>query len=97
MREFQSAITVDIETTSLMEQVAVNLRKLEEMAVAIFRLVSTEVKGTSPDMKVNPYTITLNGEVDTTSADAIAPSAEITKDVEMMWFYEKKESSVHSQ
>ncbi|MGE3825213.1 MAG: hypothetical protein AB7G44_13410, partial [Bacteroidia bacterium] len=97
LRQFQSAITVDIETTSLMEQVAVNLRKLEEMAVAIFRLVSTEVKGTSPDIKVNPYTITLNGEVDTTSADAIEPSAEITKDVEVMWFYEKKESVVDSQ
>ncbi len=97
LREFQSAITVDIETKSLMEQIAINLNKLEQMAVAIFRLVSSEVKGTSPDIKVNPYTITLNGEVDTTSDKAIAPSPEITKDVEVMWFYEKKETIVDSQ
>ncbi len=90
LREFQSAITVDMESKDLMKQVAVNLNKLEQMAVAMFRLVSTQVKGTSPDISVNPYTITLKGEVDTTSAEAIAPSAEISKDVEVMWFYEKE-------
>ena len=90
LREFQSAITVDMESKDLMKQVAVNLNKLEQMAVAMFRLVSTQVKGTSPDIRVNPYTITLKGEVDTSSDEAIVPSEEIVKDVEVMWFYEKE-------
>ena len=96
LREFQSAITIEWENKDLLKQVAVNLNKLEQMAVAIFRLVSAQVKGTSPDMKVNPYTITLNGEVDTTSENAIIPSEMIQKDVELMWFYEKKELAVGS-
>lgn len=96
LREFQSAITIEWENKDLLKQVAVNLNKLEQMAVAIFRLVSAQVKGTSPEMKVNPYTITLNGEVDTTSETAIIPSEMIQKDVELMWFYEKKELAVGS-
>ncbi len=96
LREFQSAITVDMESKDLMKQVAVNLNKLEQMAVAMFRLVSTQVKGTSPDIRVNPYTITLKGEVDTSSDEAIVPSEEIVKDVEVMWFYEN-ESAVRSR
>lgn len=90
LQEFQSAISVEWENKDLLKQVAVNLEKLEQMAVAIFRLVSSEVKGTAPHMKVNPYTITLNGEVDTTTEKAIEPSASIQKDVETMWFYEKQ-------
>ena len=68
---------------------------LEQLAVAIFRLVSAEVNGTSPDIKVNPYTINLGKkenamEVDSESADAIVPGSSITKDVAVMWFYPKK-------
>lgn len=90
LREFQSHITEQYKPDDLLQHIAINLGKLEQMAAAMFRLVSAQVKGTSPDMKVNPYTITLNGEVDTTSENAITPSQEIQKDVETMWFYEKE-------
>ena len=43
----------------MIEQIAKNMNMLEQLAVAIFRLVSAEVNGTAPDMKVNPYTINL--------------------------------------
>jgi flavin-dependent dehydrogenase len=91
LREFQQGIEVQRESEDLLDQVERNIAVLEQMAVAVFRLVSAEVKGTPLDMKVNPYTITLNGEVDTTSDMAIAPSESIMKDVEVMWFYPKKE------
>jgi len=70
------------------------MKVLEQLAVAIFRLISTEVNGTAPDMKVNPYTINLGKkegamELDTESAEAIAPDPSITKDVDVMWFYPK--------
>jgi hypothetical protein len=56
--------------------------------------VSAEVNGTSPDIKVNPYTINLGKNegapmLDTESDAAIAPCASVTKDVDLMWFYPK--------
>ena len=79
-----------------MEQIAKNMNILEQIAVAIFRLVSAEVNGTSPDMKVNPYTINLGKKentvmLDTESDDAIIPDTPITNDVDLMWFYPKTE------
>ncbi len=68
----------------------------EQLAVAVFRLVSAEVNGTSPDIKVNPYTINLGKKenammLDTESEDAIVPGEAILKDVDVMWFYPKAE------
>jgi len=67
---------------------------LEQFAVAIFGIVSSEVNGTSTDIKVNPYTINLGKKegavmLDTESADAIIPGEAIMKDVDVMWFYPK--------
>ena len=72
------------------------MKTLEQLAVAIFRLVSAEVNGTAPDIKVNPYTINLGKkedaiQLDTESGLAIAPDPSISKDVDVMWFYPKKE------
>ena len=70
------------------------MKVLEQLAVAIFRLVSAEVNGTPPDIKVNPYTINLGKKegammLDTESAEAIVPGEAISKDVDTMWFYPK--------
>ena len=94
LRKFQEEIEVQHEPKELLESVAKNMKVLEQLAVAIFRLISTEVNGTAPDMKVNPYTINLGKkegamELDTESAEAIAPDPSITKDVDVMWFYPK--------
>ena len=96
LRQFQEEIEVQREPAALMEQIAKNMNILEQLAVAIFRLVSAEVNGTSPDIKVNPYTINLGKKenavmLDTESDDAIAPVTSITDDVDLMWFYPKPE------
>ena len=92
LRKFQAEIEVQREPADLIKQIAQNMNLLEQLAVAIFRLVSSEVNGTSPDMKVNPYTINLGKKegavrLDTESPQAIAPSEAITKDANVMWFY----------
>jgi flavin-dependent dehydrogenase len=91
MREFQYGIEVQHTKEDLLKQIAKNISMIEQIAVAIFQLVSAQVKGTPLDMKVNPYTISLTEEVDTTSDKAISPSDNIIEDVNVMWFYKKKE------
>lgn len=102
LRKFQQDIEVQHEPRELIEQIAKNMNILEQVAVAIFRLVSAEVNGTSPDMKVNPYTINLGRnehpmELDTESELAIEPDPEITRDVDVMWFYPKKEKQAMAE
>ncbi len=92
MRQFQQGIEVQHTPKKLLGQIAINMKMLEQIAAEIFRHVSNQVNGTSFDMKVNPYTISLTEKVDTTSDKALAPDASITKDVEAMWFYNKKET-----
>jgi hypothetical protein len=96
LRKFQEDIEVQHEPAALIEQIAKNMNMLEQLAVAIFRLVNTQVNGASPDIKVNPYTINLGKKenavmLDTESDDAIIPDASITNDVDLMWFYPKPE------
>jgi flavin-dependent dehydrogenase len=95
LRKFQEEIEIQREPKELIAQIEENMRLLEQMAVAIFRLVSTQVNGTSPLIKVNPYTINLGKnedavKLDTESAEAIEPGQSITEDVERMWFYPKE-------
>ncbi len=93
LRKFQQGIDVQHGSPEkLIEQISKNLEILEKVAAQIFRQVSAHVKGTSPQLKVNPYTINLNNNsTDTESVNAIGPDPEITKDVNVMWFYKKKE------
>ena len=78
----------------MITQIEKNMNTLEQLAVAIFRLVSTHVNGASPHIKVNPYTINLGKNegavlLDTESEEAISPDELICKDVDVMWFYPK--------
>ena len=66
------------------------MSKIEKIAAEMFRHVSHQVKGTSLDMKVNPYTISLTETPDTISELAIGVDESIQKDVNVMWFYDKK-------
>ncbi len=94
LRKFQEEIEIQRGPTEIIEQIEKNMCILEQFAVAIFRLVSAEVNGTAPGIKVNPYTINLGKsenamQLDTESPEAIAPDPSITKDVDVMWFYPK--------
>ena len=94
LRKFQEEIEVQYTPENLIEQIKKNMNTLEQLSVAIFRLVSAQVNGTAPDIKVNPYSINLgkNQEalpLDTESENAISPDEAICKDVDLMWFYPK--------
>jgi len=94
LRKFQEDIEVQHEPAELIEQIGKNMNMLEQLAVAIFRLVNAQVNGASPDIKVNPYTINLGKKegavmLDTESDRAIIPGEAISKDVDVMWFYPK--------
>jgi flavin-dependent dehydrogenase len=93
LREFQQGIDLKHEGT-LIDKIARNMELLEKFAAEIFRHVSSQVKDTPLDIKVDPYTITLDLEnkMDGTEpANGIGVDPEITKDVEAMWFYKKKQ------
>lgn len=94
LRKFQEDIEVQREPAALIEQIAINMDLLEQLAVAIFRLVNAQVNGASPDIRVNPYTINLGKKegaemLDTESDAAIVPSEAIMQDVDVIWFYPK--------
>jgi len=94
MLEFQTNIPKQHEGDELLTQISKNMEILEQVAVEIFRRVSTQVKGTSPDLKVNPYTMVLDAEnklnlPEPTDETSVEPSEVIKRDVDVMWFYEK--------
>ncbi len=88
LKAFQVGIEKQYNTNSLLAKVAENIGLLEHIAAELFRRISHEVKGTPLDIKVNPYTISLTEEVDTTSENALSRKPEIINDVAKMWFYE---------
>lgn len=92
MRDFQLGIDKKYEPQALVEKIESNMRILEQVASAIFRLVSAQVNGTPLNMKVNPYALSLKKlpeVIETESEHAIDPM--VTKDVELAWFYSKSE------
>jgi flavin-dependent dehydrogenase len=94
MRNFQLDIDTQYEPAQLSKKIEENMKILEQVASAIFRLVSSQVKGTPPNMKVDPYKISLKADASETpveieSSDNIDPA--ISKDVDLMWFYKKRE------
>lgn len=94
MRNFQLEIDTKYEPSALVKKIEENMKILEQVAAAIFRLISARVKGTPMNMKVDPYKINLNADlsenpVEIENADNI--DTEISKNVDLMWFYPKKE------
>lgn len=92
MRDFQLGLDVQYEPAALLEKIAVNMRVLEQVASAMFRLVSAEVRGTPLNMKVDPYRIDLKEDVTGMPVELEAPEnidLAVAKDVDLMWFYPK--------
>jgi hypothetical protein len=54
LRKFQGEIEVQREPGEMIRQIEKNLNILEQMAVAIFRLVSAEVNGNRPGYQGQP-------------------------------------------
>jgi len=95
MLEFQKGMLVQ-HGDKLIDQIAINMGLLEKVAAELFRHVSTQVKGTSPDLKVDPYTMVLDAENKLTTPepdDAVSVPVDdaIRRDIGVLWFYGKKE------
>jgi len=89
MRDFQLGLDVQYEPEALLEKIAANMKILEQVASAIFRLVSAQVKGTPLDMKVDPYAIDLKEDITGKTIEIESPEnidPAIAKDVDLMWF-----------
>jgi len=95
MLELQKGIP-DQHGDQLIPRIAHNMEMLEKIAAELFRHISHEVKGTPMDLKVDPYTMVLDGEnklnlPEVSNDKAIQRDERITRDVEVMWFYNKTE------
>jgi flavin-dependent dehydrogenase len=96
LRGFQTGIDVQHEPGKLLPKIAENMAILEKFAAEIFRHISAQVKGTSMDIKVDPYKIML--DVDNKmgspaeSDNGVGVDTSIRKDVDTMWFYNKKKA-----
>jgi flavin-dependent dehydrogenase len=95
LREFQQGIEKQHGKDELLKKIRANMDILEKVAAEIFRHVSFQVKGTSLDMKVDPYNIALDLDNTNTAVheNGIGPDPVITSDVETMWFYSKKQTA----
>ena len=86
LSKFQKEIVMQHEPKKIVEQISINMEILEKVAAAIFRLVSTKVKGTPSDMKVDPYSISFEGDL-SKHENGMLPDEAIANDVKKMWFY----------
>lgn len=96
LQKFQQGIDVQHEPGKLIEKIKENMDILEKLAAEIFRQVSAQVKNTPLDMPVDPYTICLDAEnkMQTNGmehSNGRGVDADIRRDVEVMWFYKKKQ------
>ena len=71
-----------------------NLLVLEKIVAEIFRRISTRILGTDPDMKVNPYKISLNEGNELPAHESNCPGAIpvdnlIRDDISKIWFVNK--------
>lgn len=87
LKKFQQGIETPLDANALLNQLNENMVILEKVAAEIFRKISHHAKKTPLDMKVNPYTSSLDTLVDTESELALACDTAISKDVAKMWFY----------
>jgi flavin-dependent dehydrogenase len=86
LKEFHKGLD-DVHTTrELKKEVHDNVAILEHLAAEIFRLMSRKIYGTSMDLKINPYKMSLK-EKPQNANDGIAFIDEIRKDVSVMWYY----------
>lgn len=90
MRDFQLGLDVQYEPEALLEKIAENMHKLEQVASAMYRIISHHVNGTPRNMKVDPYTFDLKKDIPENDIEEEIEAnmdASIKKDVELMWFH----------
>jgi len=86
LQDFHRGIDEKHSPKKLVQKVNDNVFLLEQIAVEMFKLMSHNVYGSSKDITVNPYTMSLSKKpIDDSSG--IRVEEKISKDVALMWFY----------
>jgi len=86
LKDFHKGIDESYKPRELVKKVEENVRLLEEIATEIFRLMSNQIYGTSMEMKVDPYLMSLKTKP-VEDQNGIVASSNVKKDVKTMWFY----------
>jgi len=89
LKKFQEDIVEkEFDRDELLLKFEENMLILEHIAAETFRLVSNQVHGTSMELTVDPYTMSLNGE-DRKSKNSkeVLRNAHIAKEMRNMWLY----------
>lgn len=72
-----------------------NLELLELIAAETFRLVNNQVNGTSMNVDVDPYTMSLNGNpVESQNSKSVGRDAHVTNELKHMWLYPHPEEEL---
>ncbi len=90
LRKFQEDIVeIQIETDVLLSKLHSNMEMLEKIASEIFRLASNMAHGTSLEMDVDPYTMTMDPTKTLTSVNSkmVAWDAYVASEMRHMWLY----------
>jgi hypothetical protein len=90
LHNFQLDIVTKYETPELIAKIHENMAMLEKIAAQMFRLISTQAKGTPENMNVDPYAISLEHANAEQHSKGLPYDAELAKDLAQMWLYKKE-------
>ena len=96
LKQFQEDIVeMEFDRDTLMKKFDENMIILEHVAAETFRLVSNQVHGTSMDIEVDPYTMSLNGEEKTSpNSKSVGRNEHIAHELKHMWLYPYPEKAM---
>ncbi len=90
LKKFQEDIVEkQVDTEELARKLFENMELLEKIAAEMFRLVSNLAFGTSMDIKVDPYTMSLDPEIKVESVNSkmLERDAHVADQMKAMWLY----------
>jgi flavin-dependent dehydrogenase len=96
LKQFQEDIVeMEFDRETLLQKFEENMLILEKVAAETFRLVSNLVHGTSMEMAVDPYTMSLAGEKkESPNSKAVIRDQHIADEMRHMWLYPYPEKAV---
>ena len=89
LQKFHKGIDERHSTQELIQKIHENMGVLEAVATEVFRLMSNQIYGTSMDLKVDPYTMSLE-TAPQEDENGVLANPEIKEQVRVMWFYQTK-------
>jgi len=89
LRKLHIGLDEKYASRELVAKVNENVVLLEEIASELFRLMSNQVYGTSMNMKVDPYNMSLKSKPENVE-NGIVARAEVKEGLAVMWYYPMK-------